>query len=91
LKDFSITWNSDKNEKLQNERNISFEEIAAIIKSEKVIDIVDNTSSNFDNQKCFIIEFENYKWVVPFVENRNDIFLKTAFPSRKYTKKYFNN
>jgi len=91
LKDFFISWDSDKNEKLQNERNVSFEEIAFIIKNDNVIDIIDNPSSNFDNQKCFIIEFENYIWVVPYVENGNDIFLKTAFPSRKHTKTYLNN
>ena len=32
-------------------------------------------SSNFDNQKCFIIELENYIWVVTYIENENDVFL----------------
>ena len=32
-------------------------------------------SSDFDNQKCFIIELENYIWVVTYIENENDVFL----------------
>ncbi len=30
----------------------------------------------------------DYAIIVPYVENDDEIFLKTAFPSRKYTKKY---
>jgi len=40
------------------------------------------------NQKMYILEIENYAIIVPFVENDKAIFLKTAFPSRKYTKRY---
>jgi len=36
----------------------------------------------------YILEIENYAIIVPFVENDKAIFLKTAFPSRKYTKRY---
>ncbi|MBI5593076.1 MAG: hypothetical protein HY881_21630 [Deltaproteobacteria bacterium] len=33
-------------------------------------------------------QIEGYAVIVPFVEESNEIFLKTAFPSRKYTKRY---
>jgi hypothetical protein len=36
----------------------------------------------------YILEIENYAIIVPFVEKDKEIFLKTAFPSRKYTKRY---
>ena len=36
----------------------------------------------------YILEIENYAVIVPFVETDDEIFLKTAFPSRKYTKRY---
>lgn len=39
------------------------------------------------NQKIYILEIENYAFVVPFVKNQNEIFLKTPFPYRKYTKR----
>jgi len=42
-----------------------------------------------ENQQYFIMEINNYTWVVPFLINKNDqIVLKTAFPSRKFHKKF---
>jgi len=42
-----------------------------------------------ENQLCFIIEINDYTWVVPFMlDERDNIILKTAFPSRKFYKKY---
>ena len=40
------------------------------------------------SQKIYILEIEGYAVIVPYVEEGNEIFLKTAFPSRKYTKRY---
>lgn len=42
----------------------------------------------YQNQFMFVIKFDNYIYLVPFVINRNEIFLKTIIPSRKATKKY---
>jgi len=39
-------------------------------------------------QKMFIVEINNYAYLVPFVENEKEIFLKTIIPSRKATKEY---
>jgi len=36
----------------------------------------------------FIINVENYAYLVPFIESQDVIFLKTIIPSRKATKKY---
>jgi len=33
---------------------------------------------------------EEYAYIVPFVVQDDEIFLKTIFPSRKFTKMYFN-
>src|SRR3989338_9098593 len=40
------------------------------------------------HQNIMLFEHKNYIWVVPYVEDINGIFLKTLFPSRKYTKIY---
>ncbi len=88
MQEFLFRWSDEKNQKLQNERGISFEEILFYIKQDKIVDIIINPSSNFDNQKCYLLEIEEYIWVVPYVQKQNEIFLKTAFPSRKFTKIY---
>jgi len=41
----------------------------------------------YPNQNMVEVLFKKYVWVIPFVENAEEIFLKTAFPSRKATKK----
>ena len=81
-----LNWNPKKNELLKRERGIAFEEIAYLIESEQIIGIEENPGR--PNQKMYILEIENYAILVPFVENDKEIFLKTAFPSRKYTKRY---
>ena len=81
-----LNWDSEKNEILKHVRGISFEEIAYLIVSDQILGIEENPRRS--NQKIYILEIENYAVIVPFVENDNEIFLKTAFPSRKYTKRY---
>ena len=71
---------------LKAKRGISFEEIAYLIESGQILGIEENPGRS--NQKMYILEIENYAVVVPFVEKDNEIFLKTAFPSRKYTTRY---
>ena len=81
-----LNWDSEKNELLKHIRGISFEEIAYLIESDQILGVEEN--SGRPNQKMYILEIENYAVIVPFVEKDNEIFLKTAFPSRKYTKRY---
>ncbi|MGR3220015.1 MAG: toxin, partial [Candidatus Anammoxibacter sp.] len=38
-------------------------------------------------QNIMLFEFKKYIWIVPYVEEeKGTIFLKTLYPSRKYTK-----
>ncbi|MEZ4549894.1 MAG: DUF4258 domain-containing protein [Desulfobacterales bacterium] len=71
---------------MKRERGISFEEIAYLIESGQIIGIEENPGH--PNQKMYVLEIDEYAIIVPYVEKNNEIFLKTAFPSRKYTKKY---
>ena len=81
-----LNWSNEKNEILKTERGISFEEIAFLIESGQILGIEENPGRS--NQKIYILEIDNYAFIIPFVEKDNEIFLKTAFPSRKYTRRY---
>ena len=81
-----LNWNSEKKEILKRERGISFEEIAYLIESGQVIGIEENPGN--PNQKIYVLEIDKYAIIVPCMESDDEIFLKTAFASRKYTKKY---
>ena len=81
-----LNWSYEKNEILKSKRGISFEEIAFLIESGQILGIEENPGR--PDQKIYILEIESYAFIVPFVEKDNEIFLQTAFPSRKYTKRY---
>jgi hypothetical protein len=81
-----LNWRLEKNEILKAKQGLSFEEIALLIESGRILGIEENPGRS--NQKIYILEIENYAFIVPFVEKDNEIFLKTAFPSRRYTKRY---
>ena len=83
------SWNNDKNEKLKEERNISFEDVIYYIENEKLHAILKHKNQKrYPGQKIYVVEINNYVYLVPFVETENEIFLKTIIPSRKATKKY---
>jgi len=53
------------------------------------LDVLEHPNKiKYGNQKIFVIEYNNYAYLVPFVEDEQKIFLKTIIPSRKATKKY---
>jgi len=82
-------WDNKKNEKLKIEREISFENILVAIEEGYILDIVEHKNQKkYPNQKMFIININSYAYLVPFVEDKYKIFLKTIIPSRKATKKY---
>lgn len=75
-----ISWNSEKNELLKRTRGVSFEDII----NAKLIGIKKHHRRK--NQKLMLFEYNHYIWIVPYVEDDDHIFLKTLFPSRKYSK-----
>ena len=84
-----FNWNNEKNGKLREERGVSFEEVVLAIEKGQLLDILEHPNKDkYDNQNIFVIKLYNYVWLVPFVENENEVFLKTIIPSRKATKKY---
>lgn len=85
-----IHWNEEKNEWLKRERGIGFEDIVAALKTEKFLDAMDHPNQKkYPNQKIFVVEkIRQYAYLVPFVSDKEKIFLKTIFPNRKATKNY---
>ena len=82
-------WNEEKNEKLKNERNISFEIIVSQIELGHLLDIVEQPNKEkYANHNIYVVEYEKYDYLVPFVEDSDKVFLKTIIPSRKATKIY---
>ena len=82
-------WSDDKNRQLKKERGISFEKIAFYIQSGKLLAILEHPNpQKYKNQKIAVVDIDGYAYAVPYVETEEVIFLKTAFPSRKYTRQF---
>jgi hypothetical protein len=84
-----FVWSAEKNERLKAGRQISFEETPFYIESGQLLDIVEHPNAEkYQGQRIFIVNVNNYAYLVPFVESEDEIFLKTIIPSRKATRKY---
>ncbi len=83
------TWNSEKNDRLIEERAISFEEIVVNIQAGNEVDVFDHPNQKrYPGQQISVVLVEGYAYLVPYVENDEGLFLKTIIPSRKATKQY---
>jgi hypothetical protein len=84
-----INWDKKKNVILKTERNISFEQIKEKIMNGEIIDDIQHPNINkYENQRLFVVKINRYIYLVPYVETEKEIFLKTIYPSRKFTKIY---
>jgi hypothetical protein len=77
-----VRWNSLKSKRLKRTRGVSFEEIL----NAALVAVIQHPRKSHQNVMLF--EYKHYIWVVPYVIDERGIFLKTLFPSRKYTKLY---
>ncbi|MCH7479176.1 MAG: toxin [SAR324 cluster bacterium] len=82
-----FSWSERKNRVLKEKRGISFERIVEEIPG-ALLDVRENPSGKHPNQRIFILNIENYPWVVPFEETAEAIFLITAFPDRRLKREF---
>ena len=84
-----ISWNEKKNGRLKRERGISFEEVVFHIERGDLLDILDHPDQDrYGGQRLFVVNMDDYGYLVPFIESEEEVFLKTMIPNRKATKKY---
>jgi hypothetical protein len=82
-------WNHEKNEILKIERSVSFEEIVLAIEADGLIDDLPHPNAEkYPNQSVLVVTFDDYVYLVPYVDEVDYFFLKTVIPSRKATRDY---
>ena len=82
-----LRWSSEKNERLKAERGVCFDDVAEELRAERVVDILEHSSRK--DQSLFLVRIRGYVYCVPFVrEQGGSFFLKTVYPSRKFTARY---
>ena len=84
-----FAWDHTKSAWLLSERGVSFEQVVAHIQVGHLLDIVEHhRPDRYPGQKIFVIDIDDYAYLVPFVEDEDEVFLKTIIPSRKATRAY---
>ena len=74
---------------LQESRGISFEEVVFHVERGDVLDILKHPNQEkYSGQRIMVVNVEGYAYLVPFVEDDREVFLKTIIPSRKATRDY---
>jgi len=82
-------WNRQKNLFLKKIRGVSFEQVLYYIENDFVLNIIEHPNQKrYPDQRIYLILMNNYVYLVPFVDQENERFLKTIIPSRKLTKYY---
>jgi uncharacterized DUF497 family protein len=84
-----VNWSTEKNIRLKAERGVSFEEVVSAMSNEGLLVVLDHPNTDqYPNQRMFVVRIRGYAYLVPFVETKQEVFLKTIIPSRKATRIY---
>ena len=86
-----VNWNTEKNIRLKAERRVSFEEVVSAMSNGGLLVVLDHPNTDqYPNQRMFVVRIRGYAYLVPFVETKQEVFLKTIIPSRKATRIYLD-
>jgi uncharacterized DUF497 family protein len=82
-------WDNEKNELLKNKRGVCFEQVVLLMEKGEVLDTIEHPNQErYPGQKIAVVMIDAYVYLVPYIEDNEEIFLKTFIPSRKATNKY---
>jgi hypothetical protein len=85
----SINWNTEKSVALKTSRSICFEDVVFFIERGDILDdYLHPNQKDYPGQRIMVINIANYAYLIPYVENDEELFLKTIIPSRKATQRY---
>ena len=87
---FTINFSEVKNQLLKATRGVGFDEIVDAFNDGNLLAYIAHPSHLRPNQRLYVVQVGKYAYAIPYVINsqKNEIFLKTAYPSRMLTKKY---
>ncbi len=82
-------WDNEKNELLKSSRGVCFEQVVILMEREEILETIEHPNQDrYPGQKIATVVIDNYVYLVPYVQESDEIFLKTIIPSRKATNKY---
>ena len=87
---FEIRFNEEKNQLLKATRDVCFEDFLKALKEKNLLDNISHPSKKYPHQRLYVIKIKGYVYAVPYITDRKkqEIFLKTIYPSRMLTRFY---
>lgn len=86
----TYSFSEEKNAFLKKERGISFDDVIFLIENGGLIKTIKHPSRKYSHQEIALVRIDEYVYCIPIVRKGNDLFMKTIYPSRVYTKKYLS-
>lgn len=88
--DLAFDWNPEKNQRLIEQRGVSFEKAVAAIEQGGLVDVLEHPNQErYPGQMIYVVDIDEYLHLVPFVLQYGGArFLKTIIPSQKAMRTY---
>lgn len=87
-----VNWNTEKSAAFKASRGVCFEDVVFYIEKGGILDDYQHPNrQTYPGQRIMVVCIENYAYLVPYVEDEEEVFLKTIIPSRKATQKYLGD
>ena len=88
--DGGFDWSTEKNQRLIEQRGVSFEIVVAAIEQGGLMDVLEHPNQDrYPGQMIYVVDIDAYVYLVPYVLQADGTrFLKTLIPSRKATRDY---
>ncbi len=82
-------WANEKNEWIEEHRGVCFEQVVILMERGDVLETIEHPNqTKYPCQKIATVWIDDYVYLVPYVQESDEIFLKTIISSRKATNKY---
>ena len=82
-------WDNEKNEWLKKNRGVCFEQVIVLMERGDVLETIEHPNQDkYLGQKIATVRIDDYVYLIPYIQESEDIFLRTIIPSRKATNKY---
>ncbi len=84
-----FAWSPEKNAQLMAERQLCFEAVVVAVEAGHLLDVQEHPNQErYPGQRMLVVRISEYIHVVPFIETKEHLFLKTIIPSRKANRLY---
>jgi len=87
--DVQFVYDPEKNLLLKKQRGINFEDVITAIEQGHLLDVKPHhNSEKYTQQDILVVEINDYVYLIPCIQQGNELVLKTVYPSRKATASY---